>query len=142
MEERNINFAVCMSGECKVADTCRRAIAYRTITKECKTYEIVNPMVVTNDDQCPMYPYKETVRYAKGFMQMVENLPPRVFSEMKRKLLAHYGKNPYYEMRKGDRLISPADQMYFQALFLQQGITTPYPFDEYIDKEEWRFERQ
>lgn len=94
-------------------------------------------MIVTCDDQCPMYSHLHIVRYAKGFLKMEQNLPRAVFDTMKRALLEHLGKNPYYEMRKGSRLISPNVQQLFATLFLQQGITEPYPFDEYVDVEEW-----
>lgn len=137
MKEEFNNVALCSGNGCTVADLCHRAIGYKTITCEDKTLQVVNPMIVTNDDQCPMYSRKQVVRYAKGFMQMEQDLPRAVFETMKKALLENFGKNPYYEMRKGTRLISPKNQQFFAALFLLQGITEPHPFDEYVDIEEW-----
>lgn len=137
MTEEYKSMALCSGNGCTVAALCHRAMGYETITSEDKTLRVVNPMIVTGDDQCPMYSHRHTVRYAKGFQKMERNLPRAVFDAMKRSLLEHLGKNPYYEMRKGTRLISPSVQQLFATLFLQQGITEPYPFDEYVEVEEW-----
>lgn len=137
MKEEYINVALCSGNGCTVAALCHRATGYKTITSEDKTLRVVNPMIVTSNDQCPMFSRKQSVRYAKGFLNMEQNLPRSVFETIKKSLLDHFGKNPYYEMRKGTRLISPKDQQYFAAQFLMQGITDPYPFDEYVDVEEW-----
>ena len=129
--------ALCSGNGCKVADRCHRAMGYKTLTSEDKTLRMVNPMIVTNNDQCPMFSHKHSVRYAKGFLKMEQNLPRKVFDNMKRALLEHYGKNPYYEMRKGTRLITPKQQRFFSALFMMQGIAEPFPFDAYVDVDEW-----
>lgn len=137
MKEEYMNVALCSGVDCKVADLCHRAMGYKTITCEDKTLRIVNPMTVTGDDQCPMYSQRHVVRYGKGFLQMQQNLPRGVFDAMKKTLIEHFGKNPYYEMRSGTRLISPKNQQFFAALFQMQGFAEPYPFDEYVDVEEW-----
>lgn len=137
MTQEYTNVVLCASCDCKVADRCHRAMGYKTITTEDKVLKVVNPMIVTSDEHCPMFSYKKTVRYGCGFMEMERNLPRGTFDVIKQRLLKEYGKNPYYEMRKGTRLISPETQMFFEGLFLEMGIATPYPFDKYVDVEEW-----
>lgn len=136
MEEEYKKVVLCSGSGCKVADLCHRAMGYKTITKEDRYLRVVNPLVITNDKDCPMFSGKKKVRYGCGFMNMERNLPRAVFESMKSELLARYTKNPYYEMRKGTRLISPDVQQFFAELFEAQGIE-PYPFDSYVEKEEW-----
>ena len=138
MKEEYKNVALCSSNCCKVADLCRRAMGYKTITTEDKTLKMVNPMLITNDENCPMYSHLHTVRFAKGFMKLQDEMPRTKFDALKQKLLAHYGKNPYYEMRKGTRLISPEDQRFIAKAVSKTGATISDPFDEYVEQEVWK----
>ena len=138
MNQEYKNVAHCSSNCCKVADLCRRAMGYKTITTEDKTLKMVNPMLTTNDESCPMYSHLHTVRFAKGFMKLQGEMSRTKFDALKQKLLAHYGKNPYYEMRKGMRLISPEDQSYITEAVSKTGATISDPFDEYVEQEVWK----
>lgn len=137
MNQEYKNVALCSSNCCKVADLCRRAMGYKTITTEDKTLKMVNPMLTTNDESCPMFSHLETVRFAKGFMKLQGEISRTKFDALKQKLLAHYGKNPYYEMRKGTRLISPEDQRFIAEAVSKTGATITDPFDEYVEQEVW-----
>lgn len=137
MKDEYKNVALCSSTDCRVADLCRRALGYKTITAEDKVLEIVNPQIVTGDENCPMYSYQQAVRYAKGFLQMESELPKKVYAPLKQHLLAHFGKNPFYEMRNGRRLISPENQQLITNLILSQGIAQPPAFDEYVEQDVW-----
>lgn len=138
MKEEYKNVALCSSNGCKVADLCRRAMGYKTITTEDKTLKMVNPMLTTNDENCPMYSHLETVRFAKGFMKLQDEMSRTKFDALKQQLLAYYGKNPYYEMRKGTRLISPEDQRFIAQAVSKTGATISDPFDEYVEQEVWK----
>lgn len=138
MKEEYKNVALCSSNCCKVADRCRRAMGYKTITAEDETLKMVNPMLTTNDESCPMYSHLDTVRFAKGFMKLQGEMSRIKFDALKQKLLAHYGKNPYYEMRKGTRQISPEDQSYITEAVSKTGATITDPFDEYVEQEVWK----
>ncbi len=137
MKEEYKNVALCSSKDCKVANLCRRAMGFKTITDEDKTLMMVNQMLTTNDESCPMYSHLETVRFAKGFMKLQDELPRSKFDALKQKLLAHYGKNPYYEMRKGTRLISPEDQEYIALVISNIAPNTVDIFDEYVEQDVW-----
>ena len=67
-----------------------------------------------------------------------KNCTPMQLEQFANRLQGHFEKTndkpgkykkPYYEMRKGTRLIFPKHQQFFSALFLLQGITEPHPFD-------------
>ncbi len=137
MKEEYKNVALCSSNGCKVADLCRRALGYKTITTDDKVLSLVNQMIVTNDESCPMYSHLQTVRFAKGFMKLQDELPRTKFDALKQKLLARYGKNPYYEMRKGTRLISPEDQEYITLVIRNIAPNMTDIFDEYVSQEVW-----
>lgn len=137
MTEEYKNVALCSSNGCKVADLCRRAMGYKTISIKDKTLTIVNPMLTTGDENCPMYSHLETVRMAKGFIKLQDELPRSKFDAVKQKLLTHFGKNPYYEMRKGKRLISPEEQGYIAETIRTIDATITDPFNEYVEQEVW-----
>ena len=137
MKEEYKNVALCSSNGCKVADRCRRAMGYKTISKEDKTLMVVNTMLTTNDESCPMYSHLHTVRFAKGFMKLQDEMSRTKFDALKQLLLAHYGKNPYYEMRKGTRLISPDDQRLIAQAVSNIDASIADPFDEHVEQEVW-----
>ncbi len=137
MKEEYKNVALCSGQGCKVASLCRRAMGYQTITFEDKTLMMVNPKLTTNDESCPMYSHLETMRFAKGFMKLQDELPRSKFETLKQQLLARYGKNPYYEMRNGTRLISPEDQRFIAQAVININANIADPFDEYVERDIW-----
>ena len=132
------NYIVCLNRECSKADSCLRQLVAEIIPSEVKQINIINPKYLTTfKSDCPYYKVAEKMRYAKGFIKMLENMTYKQMQNVTPSLKAHFGRMMYFRMRKGDRLISPAEQQDLLVIVERYGISQPQDFDEYIEKYEW-----
>lgn len=56
---------------------------------------------------------------------------------VKDSIVAKFGMNMYYRMRKGERLIAPTEQEEIYQLLEQQGVKTRPEFDDYVEDYLW-----
>ena len=56
---------------------------------------------------------------------------------VKDSIVATFGMNMYYRMRRGERLITPTEQEAIYQMLEQQGITTRPEFDAYVEDYLW-----
>ena len=52
-------------------------------------------------------------------------------------LIGKFGRNAYFERRRGDSPLSPKEQETVLAALLKAGITENIPFDKYEDIINW-----
>ena len=52
-------------------------------------------------------------------------------------IIATFGMNMYYRMRRGDRLITPTEQEAIYQMLEQQGVTARPEFDAYVEGYLW-----
>ena len=52
-------------------------------------------------------------------------------------IVAKFGMNMYYRMRRGERLITPTEQEELYQLLEQQGVKTRPEFDAYVEDYLW-----
>jgi len=136
MEELYKKRALCVHENCKMADVCLRAKGFKSVTDDDKEFPIVNPIVVTQDADCPYLATLVVVRYAQGFKKILDNIPAGVSNRIYHQISSNFGKNPYYDRRSGKKLISPSEQEFIRNIFLSHDITDEV-FDGYVDVEEW-----
>ena len=131
-------FLMCLNQECPKAENCLRQLAAEVIPSEVKQLTIINPKylaAVKND--CPHYKVAEKTRYAKGFLNMLENMPHKQMQKVSISLRSHFGRMMYFRMRNGSRLLSPDEQQDLLAIVARCGIFQPHDFDEYVERHEW-----
>lgn len=121
----------CMSSHCPQATTCLRAIAWTLVPKEQIRIEIVNPAVITEAAGCPYYRDAAPVRYALGFRGMQAKMVPAQYDRFMMFLKGKFGRNPYFERRKGERVLSPKEQTIVRQALAYAGVPTDWEFDAY-----------
>ena len=52
-------------------------------------------------------------------------------------LIAKFGRNAYFERRRGERLLSPKEQVIILAALRQAGVTGEMEFDQYVENVNW-----
>ena len=70
------NYLICLNRECSKAGNCLRQLVAEVVPPEVKQLNIINPKYLTTfKSDCPYYKVAEKMRYAKGFIKMLENMP-------------------------------------------------------------------
>ena len=132
------NYTLCIKGDCPKASNCLHHVAVAMMPSEVQRWQIVSPAYLTQmEGECSMYRSAGKVRYARGFIRMMSAMTVQQAHMVKESLIATFGMAMYYRMRKGTRLITPAEQETIYKLLEQQGITERPAFDAYTEDYLW-----
>ena len=126
------NYTLCIKGDCPKAANCLRHVAVAMMPAEVQRWSIVSPAYLAQmEGECPMYRSAEKVRYARGFVRMVRTLPVNISEMVMHKLIARFGRNGYYDMRKGKLAIAPAEQEIIRIVVAECDAQQEAEFDGY-----------
>lgn len=132
------SYTLCIKSDCPKADTCLRHVAMAMMPTEMKTWSIVSPTYLAQmEGECPMYRSAEKVQYARGFIRMIRSLPVNVSETVAHKLIARFGRNAYYDMRKGKLAIAPSNQEIIRTVIAECGAQQEVEFDSYEIGYQW-----
>ena len=132
------NYTLCIKGDCPKAATCLRHVAVEMMSSEVPKWSIISPAYLAQTEgECPVYRSAEKVQYARGFVRMIRTLPVNVSEMAMHKLIARFGRNVYYDMRKGKRPIAPAEQEIIRTVVAECGAQQEVVFDSYEEGYQW-----
>ena len=132
------NYTLCIKNDCPKADTCLRHVAVEMMPSEVQRWSIISPAYLAQTEgECPVYRSAEKVQYARGFVRMMSELTVKQAHAVKENIVATFGMNMYYRMRRGERLITPTEQEEIYALLEKQGVSERPEFDAYVEDYLW-----
>lgn len=132
------NYTLCIKGDCPKAATCLRHRATQMMQADVQRWSILSPAyLVQIEGECPHYRSDEKVQYARGFVRMIRTLPVNISEMVAHTLIARFGRNTYYDMRKGKRAIAPAEQEIILAVVAECGAQQEVVFDSYEENYQW-----
>lgn len=120
------------------ADTCLRQLAEQHVPEEVEHWTIISPKcLATVKGDYPYYRSNIKAYYAKGFIGILENLPHKQMENVVAHLMSLFNRRTYYRARKGERLLSPAEQQQVLNILKHCGVVQFPKFDEYIETYDW-----
>ena len=132
------NYTLCIKGDCPRAAMCLHYKATQMIPADVMKWSILSPAYLAQTEgECPHYRSAEKVQYARGFVRMIRTLPVNISEMVAHKLIARFGRNAYYDMRKGKRVISPTEQEVIIAVVAECGAQQEVMFDSYEENFQW-----
>ena len=133
-----VNYTLCIKNDCPKAAVCLRYKATQMMQADVQTWSILSPAYLAQiEGECPHYRSAEKVQYARGFVRMVRTLPVNISETVAHKLIARFGRNAYYDMRKGKRPIAPAGQEIICTVVSECGAQQEVEFDSYEENYQW-----
>ena len=131
-------YTLCIKGDCPKATTCLRHKATQMMPADVQKWSILSPAyLVQIEGECPHYRSTEKVQYARGFVRMIRTLPVNISEMVAHTLIARFGRNIYYDMRKGKRAIAPAEQEIIRTVVAECGAQQEVVFDAYEENFQW-----
>lgn len=127
----------CINNNCTMADVCLRHTMLKKINDNTTMFGIVNPAKVTGDCNCQFYFPPITVRYAKGFLNLLDNMPTKKMEAFRSNMIDAVPRTHYFLMRRGAMLISPKRQQLIRDLLNRLDYECEDPFDAYEEVEAW-----
>lgn len=132
------NFGLCTAETCPLAETCLRQITYQHAPASLNFLITLNLKTAgAMTEKCKSYCSNEKVRYAKGFVRTTEALAVSVSGTFRYRLIGHWGIRRYYQKRKGETLLLPAEQRQIVALAKELGVHQEEYFDGYVEEYKW-----
>lgn len=133
-----VNYTLCIKSDCPKAAMCLHYKATQMIPADVMKWSILSPAYLAQTEgECPLYRSAEKVLYARGFVRMMSAFTVKQAHALKDSIIATFGMNMYYRMRRGERLITPTEQEAIYQMLEKQGITTRPEFDAYIEDYLW-----
>lgn len=136
-------FCPATNDTCPRAATCLRALALRALAggnpKEWLVMRTLNPGYAQHPlKDCEYYRDSTPVRYAVGMMHMFDNIPLKQARELRRKVMGCFSCESYfYQSRKGERNITPAEQKSIENAFRAVGLSEAPQYDGSSDGYLW-----
>lgn len=132
------NYMLCLKSDCPKSTMCLRHKATLMIPADMIEWSILSPAYLAQmKGECPHYRSAEKVRYARGFVRMIRTLPVNISEMVAQKLIARFGRNAYYDMRKGKRTIAPTEQEVIRTVVAECGALQEVVFDSYEENFQW-----
>jgi len=132
------HYSLCLNRKCAKTETCLRQLVEQIVPKDIQHFMIINPAYLASlEGPCPHYRPAIKVRFAKGFINMLESLPYKQMQAVISRLTGNFSRRTYYRIRKGERLLSPSEQQKILNILKNCGISHPGEFDAYIEEYDW-----
>ena len=130
-------YPLCLHGDCPMAASCLRQLAYRRHEELGTFLNLINPSKCSQQADCPHYVSNQPVRFAKGFTGFQKKMYPQQYDRFMTTLCLHFGRNQYYKRRRGEILLTPEEQEIIREQLRRVGADDSMEFDCYVDKVNW-----
>lgn len=138
LEKMPHDYLLCINTQCPKSSSCLRHLAGQNFPSDVPSMCIINPQWYDRlCNECRYHRPSEKERYAQGFTRMLESLPKKTFDAVTLKLKRAFNGRNYYRVRKGERLLSSAEQLKVRNILRSEGITTIPEFDAYVEEYAW-----
>lgn len=131
------NYPACQHSDCHMAATCLHHTAYVAVLKTSEYIHLINPKKCSKDVTCKYYRDNQPVIYARGFTNFQKRMFPDQYLKFMNLLIATFGRNPYFERRRGETALSPKEQAIVLKALKQAGVTEEMKFDKYEENLNW-----
>lgn len=136
INQKPLDYAMCTNPHCSLAATCRHALEATEEARTASVLHIINPLEYEGrTDGCAHYRNANaTVAYAIGFVNLSNRIKAAgLFSRFKSECLKHFSRTTFYELRAGNRELSPETQNIIKECAHRAGYTSDDDaFDEYV----------
>ena len=131
------NYSVCEQSDCPMAATCLHQLAYVRLIETERFLHLINPRQCSKDNNCEYYRNNAPVQFARGFTNFQQKMFPAQYDKFMRRLIGHFGRNPYFERRRGAYPLPPDEQQIIIQALQEAGVTEELKFDSYEDLINW-----
>ena len=132
------NYPLCLNRQCPKASTCLRQLVEQEVPDSAEYWVVISPKYQAKlKGACPHYRSSQKVQYAKGCMNILDNLPHKQRQLAIIHLMEYFSRRTYYRIRKGERLLTPSEQQRILNILKNYGATHLQNFDAYVEDYDW-----
>lgn len=137
-KEIPIDYAVCQQQDCPRAEKCLHQIAYRPLHRTTgNRITAAEPHPLYPGWGLPLLPRLRSRHLRTGFHRKQSRMFPAQYQQFMSILMSHFGRNPYFERRRGEFPLSPKEQRIVLNALRRVGVTEELRFDHYEESVNW-----
>lgn len=134
--EKSEHYLVCFLDHCPLREQCLRWLVGQYADPSLVVYTAINPRNPKfGGKDCEMFRLNQRAVMKRGFLSMYHDMPGYMEKHIRWQLIGKFGRRKYFEMRKGDRLITPSEQQVIQDICRANGWEGPINYD--AEQEDW-----
>ena len=124
------HYNVCMIDNCPLHEQCLRWLVGQYVESLLPMCTSVNPRYPkVGTEQCEMFRKNQRVVMKRGLRNLYHDMPARIEKGVRWQLIAMWGRKKYYEVRKGDCLITADMQEDITDACRHHGWQGPIVYD-------------
>ena len=133
-------YKLCSNSACKKSENCLRQLCYRQLTKKDIGIYVLNPLLFPKEnEECPYFKTDKKIKLAWGTKNILDDIPSKKATEIKKELLLKYGRTKYYQFYRSEKPLFPADRQIFSKIFQKNGIETEIKYERYTEDYDWSY---
>ncbi len=137
-EKASQHYLVCFIDKCPLHDHCLRWQAGQYADPKQLVCKAINPHSSrVGSEQCVMYRSDQRVLMKLGLTKLYHEMPTYMERSIRQHLIDCWGRKQYFEMRRGDRPITPEQQRQVANACRKNGWTGPIVYDG--EQEDWEW---
>ena len=133
-------YKLCSNSACKKPENCLRQLCYRQVTKNDIGIYVLNPLLFPKEnEECPYFKSDKEIKLAWGTKSILDEIPNKKASEIKRALLQKHGRTKYYQFYRSEKPLFPSDQQIFTKILKKNGIETEIKYERFTEAYDWSY---
>lgn len=134
--EKAHHYLVCFLDRCPLSQRCLRYLVGQYASSYPSAHTSINPLhPKVQTAECPMFRPIVRVMKKKGMTHFYHDMPGYMEYNIRQELIRLFKRTYYYEMRRGDRLITPEQQQQIEQVCRRHGWQGDLNYDG--EQEDW-----
>lgn len=130
------HYLVCFIESCPLREQCLRWLVGRYADTMPLAYNAINPRnPKIGGEKCEMFRKNQRVVMKRGLTHLYHEMPSYMEHRIRHLLILMWGRKKYFEIRRGDRLITPDQQDDVLRACRHHGWQGPIVYDG--EEEDW-----
>ena len=130
------HYLVCFIESCPLHEQCLRWLVGQYADTMPLAYNAINPRnPVIGGEKCEMFRKNQRVKMKRGLKHLYHEMPGYMEHRIRLLRIQMWGRKKYFEIRRGDRLITPEQQEDVVDACHHHGWQGPIVFDG--EEEDW-----
>lgn len=124
------HYLVCLNDQCSCREQCLRWLTGNFVDSQFESVVSVNlrnPQV--GGEQCKLFRPRVRVTMKRGLTQFYVSMTGRQEHDIRQELIKIFNRKGYYQLRNGQRLITPEQQHLIEHVCRQHGWNGPFQYD-------------
>jgi hypothetical protein len=132
------HYLLCFIESCPVREQCLRWLVGRYADPTRLIQKTINPLnPKMGGENCIMFRKNQRVMMKRGLTHLYHEMPGYMEHRIRLLLIHIWGRKQYFEMRRGDRLITPEQQQDVVDCCRHHGWTGPIVYDGEVEDWDW-----